>query len=177
MTTPLNIIRRTIFGLTIIFIVSTILALTVGQSLPVEFKDNKMQGDFYSFVFTALPFAFLLTLNGTIKKKYEISKNWTIGILTVLTSGLCFFIIVNIMFSVGFGAWTNEAILYRNKDNKNETINQQIFDVGAFGYGGHRTAKLKPFLKYFQTVTHIDTTKIDKTKWIYVNEEADIHYP
>jgi hypothetical protein len=177
MTKQLNIIRRTFFWLTIIFIVSTILALTVGQSLPVEFKDNKVKSDFYYFVFTALPFAFLLTLFGTIKKKYAISKNWTIGILTVLTSGLCFFIVVNIMFSVGFGAWTNEAILFRNKDDKHETINQQIFDVGAFGYGGHRTAKLKPFLNYFQTVSLIDTTKIDKTKWMYVNEEADIHYP
>ena len=175
--TVLNIIRRTIFWLTIVFIVSSVFELTVGQSLPVDFKDNKMQSDYYYFVFTALPFSFLLTLFGTIKKKNTKARNWTIGVLTTLSAGLCFFILVRVMFSIGFGAWTNEAILYRKKNNKNITINQQIFDVGALGYGGHRTAQLTPFLKYFQTIKQVDTTKIDKTQWIFVNEEGDIHYP
>ena len=175
--TALTIIRQTIFWLTISFIVSTVFALTVGQSLPIEFRNNKVQSDYYYFVFTALPFSVILTLFGTIRKKYSKAKNWTIGVLTVLSAGLCFFILVSVMFSIGFGAWTNEAILYRNKTDKNISINQQIFDVGALGYGGHRTAQLTPFLKYFQTIKQVDTTKIDKTQWIFVNEEGDIHYP
>ena len=144
--TALTIIRQTIFWLTIAFIVSTVFALTVGQSLPIEFRNNKVQSDYYYFVFTALPFSVILTLFGTIRKKYSKAKNWTIGVLTVLSAGLCFFILVSVMFSIGFGAWTNEAILYRNKTDKNISINQQIFDVGALGYGGHRTAQLTPFV-------------------------------
>ena len=81
------------------------------------------------------------------------------------------------MFTIGFGAWTNETILYRNNADKNITINQQIFDVGALGYGGRRTVKLKPLFVFFQTVENIDITKIDKAKWTYVNEEGDIHFP
>ena len=73
--TVLNIIRQTIFGLTIVSIVSTVFALTVGQSLPIEFRDNKIQSDYYSFAFTALPLSFLLTLFGTIKKKNTKAKN------------------------------------------------------------------------------------------------------
>ncbi|HSC53155.1 MAG TPA: hypothetical protein VLC98_06045 [Phnomibacter sp.] len=156
---------------------SSVLALTVGQSLPVEFKYHKMHSEYYYFVFTVLPFAFLLTLIWTIKRKNTKAKNWTIGFLTVLSAGLCFFILVSVMFSIGFGTWTNETILYRNKDSNNTTINQQIFDAGALGYGGHRIAQLTPFLKYFQTVKLVDTAKIDKTQWIFVNEEGDIHYP
>jgi len=175
--TILNIIKRTIFWLTIVFIVSSVFALTIGQSLTIEFKDHKIQSDYYYFVFTALPFAFLLTLIGTIKRKNTKARNWTIGTLTVLSAGLCFFILISVMFSIGFGVWTNEAILYRKKNNNNITINQQIFDVGALGYGGHRIAQLTPFLKYFQTVKQVDTAKIDKTQWTFVNEEGDIHYP
>ena len=175
--TQLNFPYRTIFWLTIIFIVSTIFILTIGQSLPIEFRDNKVKNDYYNFIFTFLPFSLLLTLFGTIKKKNPIGKNWVIGILTVMSVALTFFILVGIMFSVGFGGWTNEMILYRNKTNKNISINQQIFDVGALGYGGHRTAELTPFLKYFQIIKQIDTNKIDKTIWIFVNEEGDIHYP
>ena len=173
----LNIIYRIIFWLTIIFIVSTIFVLTIGQSLPIEFKDNKIKNDYYNFIFNALPFSLLLTLFGTIKKKNEIGKNWAIGVLTVLSAGLSFFVLVGIMFSVGFSAWESEVILYRNQTDKNIIINQQIFDVGALGYGGHRTAQLTPFLKYFYIVRQVDTTKIDKTQWILVNEEGDIHYP
>lgn len=167
----LNFIRRTIFWLTIAFIISSIFALTIGQFLPIEFRGTKIQSEYYYLVFTILPFAFLLTLIGTLKKKHSKLKNWIIGIVTVLSAGLCFFILVRIMFSVAFGVWTNETILYRNKDNKNITITRQIFDVGALGYQGHRIAELTPVLKYFQTVKEVDTAQIDKSQWIFVNEE------
>ena len=168
----LDKIKKAIFWLTIIFIVSSILALTAGQSLPIEFIDDKTQSDFYLFIFAALPLSFILTLFGTIRKKNKKNKNWTIGILTFLAAGLCFFFLLSVMFSVGFGAWTNETILYRNKNDKNITVNQQRFDIGALGYGSRRIVKLAPFLKWFQTVEQIDTAKIDKTQWTLVNEQT-----
>ena len=173
----INFIRLTVFWLTITFIISTIFAFTIGQILPVEFRNNKMQSDYYYFAYTVLPFSFLLTMVGTIKKKNKKAKNWTIVGLTILSSIICFFILVRIMFSIGFGAWINEAVLYRKKEDKTISINRQIFDDGAFGYGGYRNAELKPFLKYFLIVKQIDTAKIDKTKWDFVNEEGDIHFP
>jgi hypothetical protein len=170
-------IRQTIFWLTIIFIIIAFFSLTIGQYLSIDFKNYKTQSDFYYFVFTGLPFAFLLTLFGTLKKQNSKSKNWTIGILTVLSAGISFFILMFTMFMIGFGAWVNETILYRKNDDKNITINQQIYDVGALGYGLKRTVQLKPIFIFFQTVENIDTTKIEKAKWTYVNEEGDIHYP
>ena len=116
--TKLNFIYKTIFWLTIIFIVSTILVLTIGQSLPTEFKDNKIKNNFYNFIFTALPLSLLLTLFGTIKKKNSIGKNWAIGILTILSAGVTLFILVGIMFSVGFGGWTNEKNIVSTQDKQ-----------------------------------------------------------
>ena len=136
-----------------------------------------MHSNYYYLVFTVLPFSFLLTLIGTIKRKNTKSKNWTIGIVTALSAGLCFVVLFNVMFSVGFGAWTNLTILYRNEKDKDISINHQIFDVGALGYRGHRIAKVTPFLKYFQTIQQVDTTQIDTSQWIFVNEEGNLKFP
>lgn len=166
-----------IFWITIMFILSSFFALTIGQHLPIEFKNTKISSDYYFIVFTYLPFAILLSLIGTIKKKNKIEKNWIIGIMTVIGAVACFFYLTSIMFSVGFGAWTTETILYENTDNKNITIKKQIYDAGALGYGGDRIVKLTPFLYYFRIVEETDTTKIDKSKWIFVNKEGDIKVP
>lgn len=81
------------------------------------------------------------------------------------------------MFSFGFGAWVDEEIIYENKENSKVTINQQIWDIGAFGYGGRRTVKLTPCLGLWNIVTEIDTATIDKNKWELVSREGDIKFP
>lgn len=75
------------------------------------------------------------------------------------------------------GGWTNESILYRNKKDSTISINEQIWDVGVLGSDRNRKriVKLKPILRYFYQVTFIDTTRLNKTDWIFVNEEGYIH--
>lgn len=170
-------IYKFIFWLALTIIAISIFTLTIGQIIPIEFKNNTNQSDFYSFIFFGLPISICLTLFGTIKSKNNKSKNLLIGFLTIVLSIMCFLVLVTSIFSIGFGAWTNETILYRNKYNKELTIKQQIYDLGAFGYGKRRTAELKPFLNYFEIVKIVDTTKIDKTKWLKVNEEGDLNFP
>lgn len=72
------------------------------------------------------------------------------------------------------GGWTNESILYRNKKDPNISINEQIWDAGALGSDRNtkRIVKLKPLLRYCYQVTFIDTTQLNKTDWIFVNEEV-----
>ena len=60
------------------------------------------------------------------------------------------------------------------KSNPNRTINEQIYDIGAFGYGQKRIVELKPFLKYWHKVQQIDTTKIETEKWIRVEKKKVI---
>ena len=93
-----------------------------------------------------------------------------IGVLVIMFS---------LLMQVAFGGWTNERILYRNIKNKNVSINEQIWDVGALGYdrNSRRIVELRPMFNYFYKVRNIDTTELDKSEWTFLDEEGDIHYP
>ena len=121
--------------------------------------------------------ALLLTMTGTIKKRNSKDKNWGIAGLTILVAVAIFLIMFSLLMQVAFGGWTNESILFRNKRNSGISINEQIWDVGALGYdrSSKRIVKLKPVLKYLNQVTPVDTGSLDKTEWIFVNEDGDIH--
>ena len=81
------------------------------------------------------------------------------------------------MFMIGFGAWVTLNIKYEDKSNPNHQIREQIFDIGALGYGDTRVAEVKPFAIIFWEVSEIDTTTIDKTKWKLINKDLDIKTP
>ena len=171
------LINKYIFRFSLTVILISIFTLTIGQKIPIEFKNNSTQSDFYSFIYFGFPISIILTLFGTIKNQNTKLKNWIIGLSTILISTITFYVLVTFLFSIAFYAWTNAMILYRNKKDKNVTITEQIYDMGAFGYGKRRVTELKPFLKYFEIVKIIDTTKIDKKDWIKTNEEGNIHFP
>ena len=174
--TILNILRRTIFVLTILFLAVLFIGLILFFVFSLEFIDSSFGNDLYLFLIPTVPLALLLTMTGTIKKKNKQNKNWTVAGLTILSSVACFIIMYSLVFQVAFGGWTNETILYRHKGNKTISINVQRWDVGALGYGGQRVVEVKPFFKYFAKVSPIDTTKLNKADWTFVNEEGDIHY-
>ena len=144
----------------------------------LEFKSKTFGGDLYLYLLFIIPVSIFLTLTGTLKKKNTKNRNWIIGGITVFAAVGVFLIMGSLLMSAVFGGWTNETILYRNKHNASISINEQIWDVGAFGWDRNHTriVKLKPVLKYLYQVTPIDTGKLDKTEWKFVNEEGDIHY-
>ncbi len=61
-----------------------------------------------------------------------------------------------------------------NTDNKE--IKEQLYDIGAFGYGGQRTVEIIQFLKYWVLPTKIDIMTIDKIEWSFVNKQGDIKF-
>lgn len=172
----IDTIKKIIFWTAIGFIVLTVFSLTIGQTLPYEFADYKIQHKFYDTIIFGLPFAVLLTLFGTIKKENSKTKNWIWGGTTVLTAILCFVGQLFMIMSFGFGAWTTETILYKHK-TENRVIKKQLFDIGAFGYGGQRIVETKPFLKIWILPTQVDTQTINKEEWKFVNEEGDMKFP
>lgn len=169
-------IKKTIFWTAIAFMVLTFFSLTIGQILPYEFADYKMMHNFYDTIIQGLPVAILLTLFGTIKRENTKAKNWTFLGVTVLTSIISFVIMVSLIFKIGFGAWTTVTTIYRHK-TEDKVIKEQLFDVGALGYGGQRIVEIKPILKYWVLPTTIDTLKINKNEWKFVNEQGDIKFP
>ena len=169
-------VKQTIFWCSLAFIMLTVFSLTVGQVLPIEFEDYKVMHSYYDIIMQGLPIAVLLTLIGTIKKKNSKTKNWILVGLTILTSIISFAIMISLILRIGFGAWTTETILYRHKTERKE-IKEQLFDIGALGYGGRRTVQIKPYLEYWVFVTEIDTLKINKDHWEFVNEQGDKKFP
>ena len=131
--------------------------------------------DYYDFIMQGIPIAFMLTLSGTLKPNKKNAERFLIVCVTMLTSAMSFFLVGALSFQVGFGAWVDVAILYEHKNNRNVTIKEQVYDVGALGYGGMRTVKLTPFLKFWYKVTEVDSTKINRHEWVPVNKELIIY--
>ena len=175
----INIFRRIVFWAAILFFISLFGGLVLYSILFLEFKNSGYVSDLYSYLIFLIPLAILLTMAGTINKRNSKEKNSTVVWLTFFIAIVVFVVLFSMTMFIGFGGWRNEAILYRNNKDKNISINQQIWDVGALGYdrGSKRVVKLKPLLSYFYQVSIIDTTNLDKSEWIFVNEEGDIHYP
>jgi hypothetical protein len=169
-------IRKIIFWTAFVFICLTIFSLTIGQILPYEFADYRLKHKFYDVIMQGLPISILLTLFGTIKRNKTKTQNFILFGLTVLTSILSFFIIISLIFRIGFGAWITVTTIYRHKTKKIE-IKEQWFDVGALGYGGQRIVEIKPFLYFWISPTPIDTLTIDKNEWEHVNEQGEIKFP
>lgn len=173
MTKIFNIILRTIFWLSIAFLVVTFFALTFGTSSSYEFADSKLSHQFYNLIGQGLPIAILLTLTGTIKRTKKKSKNISVIIVTILGSIYSIFIVINMLFSVGFLTITNDKILFKNRTNPTTMIVAQTIGQGALGADGHRIVKLEPLLKFWNKSTFVDTAMMNRTEWIFVNE--DLH--
>jgi hypothetical protein len=173
----LKVTFQLIFWISLIFLAVALWTLTVGQTLNYEFRNTKVESDFYYYIFTLTPVAILLTLFGTIKKQHDIIRKILTIILTAGLALFCFLFLLNNMFSIGFGAWTTFNIAYENKHNRDQQIREQRYDAGALGYGSTRVVAVKPFAGLFWKITPVDTTKIDKAKWIRLDKEGDVKFP
>ena len=151
--------------------------VTIGQMINYEFRDYKMANAFYNIILGGTPIAILFTLFGTLKKRHDKARKLLTIFATVGLTVLTFMFLLNNLFTIGFGAWTTFNIAYEDKTNPERQIREQRYDVGALGYGGDRIIEVKPFAALFWKVAPVDTIKIDKTKWVRVDKEADVKFP
>lgn len=173
----MQIFIKIVKWITLLFLILVILSFTIFQNTPIEIANMHWQQYYYRFLLEGLPIMVILTLIWTLKKSNSRKQNLLIVILTTAMSIAISFYSLFLTFRFGFGTWINYNIAYENKSNPTQTINEQIYDVGAFGYGGKRTVKLTPFFKYWNKVKHVDTLSIDHKKWKRVDKESDIKFP
>ncbi|ELV7526282.1 hypothetical protein QMU91_002515 [Flavobacterium psychrophilum] len=167
-----KIISKTIFWLSIIFIIISIFSLTIGQKTNLEFINLELKNKFYNLIFLGFPIAIILTLFGTIRKKNEIIRNILTSIFTLGLGIFIFIFLVNSMFTIAFGAWVTIDVFYQKKNDDKIQIREQQYDLGALGYGNKkRIVEVKPSAILFYQITEIDTSKIDKTEWKIVSKE------
>lgn len=170
-------IQKIFKWITLLFFGFAIYAMTIGQIVPIEFADWHHAHLFFDIIRQGLPIAILLTLVWTLKLDRPRKTNIAIAILTPIIAGGMFIGTIFIMFSFGFGAWVDWELVYENKENPTVTIKEQIWDIGALGYGGRRTVKLTPILGLWNWVEQIDTATLDKAKWTLVQKEGEIKSP
>ena len=167
----MTLLEKIFQWLTLGFIAIVFFSMTFGQFIPIEFADSHNTQIFYSIIILGLPIATFLTLSWTIRKSKTKKRNILTGIVTILITMGMTILSIYLMFVFAFGVWVNTEILYENNENRNQTINQQLRDIGAFGYSGQRTVKLTPILGLWNITTEIDTANIDKTKWVLVQKK------
>lgn len=165
-------LKAIILKVCIIFLIVWGLGFTIGQKIPIEFSSHNFQNSFYDIEFIGIPISISLGLLTRIRRSDEDKLKIIKIIGSILFGGVIFLALTNIIFILGFGVWQDMNIIYTNKENNKERIIEQIYDVGAFGYGDRRIVKVKPLTFLFKTVIPIDTNLIDKNKWEFVNESV-----
>ena len=170
-------LKRILYWLAIAFIVISLYSYIFAPNIPIQFRDADLSNYYHGILLFAFPIAILLTLFGTLKTEYNHFKILIIITITSLISIIIFTLSLKFVFLPGYGHWVDLTVLYRSKKESNIKIANQLYDVGAFGYRGKRTVKIKPFLYLYETAQDIDTTKIDKSQWDYINEEGDFKFP
>jgi hypothetical protein len=173
----LKVLYRIIFWSSLLFLAAFLWTVTIGQTINFDFRNHKTANDFYNVILPGTPIAILFTLFGTLKKRQDKTRKLITIFATTGLTVLTFMFLVNNLFTIGFGAWTTFNIAYEYKTNPERQIREQRYDVGALGYGGNRVVEVKPFAGLFWQVSPIDTTKIEKAKWVRVDKEADVKFP
>ena len=174
----LRIMRRMAIGmysLIVLVILLGIFSITLGQMLPVEFTDSNIRSTFYEWLFQSLPVAVLLLPFGLARRnvvtKWQLATR--IGLATILAV-LTYVALVGVfMWQIGFASWVDYWVIYHKRTDQQIRIVDQLYDVGAFGYGGHRLVQVRPFTRVFTIVTPVDTGSLNKGEWLLVNKEGE----
>lgn len=154
---------------------SSLAVVLILLSFSIQLQKEYVSG-MQNMVVYGIPISILLSLFFTVSAKHEKYINLQFIFFTPVIS-YCSFLAASI-FSLLFGNdWVNLSIMYENKSNREETINEQLWDVGALGYGGNRFVQVKPMFGIFEKVNEIDTSQINKDEWVWVNREGDVKMP
>lgn len=166
-----------LFAVGVVIIATFLFAISIGQHIPIEFRNARLSWFFYRFIFFAAPLAPLLTLFHTTRKSRDFNRRLRTVLFTLGICVLLGFVTYDRFYNVGFGFWTTFRYAYEHRQNPAVTIAEQRYDAGAFGYGGARNVKLCPWLPGFYKVSEIDTSKLDPLEWKPIDREGDVKFP
>ena len=165
-------LNKGLYRLAIAFLTLLVVCLSVAGLFSIELVSHEATVAFAIGCMISVPVAVLLTLSGTLKKEYPKPKRQGIVLLTTMIA-IVIFATLYYFIPIGlWGDWVTETIVYRNKKNPSITINDQVLDIGALGYGGNRQVEIRPVLTYFQQVTRVAENGVDTTEWKRVDEDV-----
>ncbi len=167
---------RITFVVSLLIIFISIFVLILGNKIPLEIINRELQSNVYIYIFFLLNISIFLSLTGTIKQCKSILGKTLVVIATTIFVGVISFYLIKNLFKFGFGNWVTYSILYQHKKD-NRQILEQIYDIGALGYGEKRIVEIKPILNIWNKIELVDTSKIEKSEWIFVDKQGDIKFP
>ena len=139
---------------------------------PLEFANDNSEYTFIIIGFYGFPIAVsVLILTGMIKRRHSLGFIITKIVLAIVGYVGSVFVITIMLFAAMCG-WTTDKVFFENKQNPSTKIVQRRFGCGA---GDSSPATIKVFKireisSDFIWATKIDTTKIDKSEWVRINE-------
>ncbi len=144
-------------------------SFTMGQFIPVYFVDTDLRMWYYVSILFLLVISTVISL---FKNAYNKSdKNIISAILGSLIIGFFTFILFG-FWTIGFlfNVWDEGATYYISKSNPKVKIISRYINEGAYGGGtepgDYHMVVHRPFLLIFKIETPVDTTSINKSKWI-----------
>jgi hypothetical protein len=157
------------FNVSSLMMLFCIFSFTVGQAIPIYFVNNGLRNLFYSIIFVILV---IIISRKTFKLVYKPQKNniSLARLISILVGFVAFLVFGFFTLGISITVWTESKIYYVDKDNSKIKIISRYLDSGAFGggteSGDYHIILLKPLSNFFNLETSIDTTLIDKTKWV-----------
>lgn len=156
------------YNISLLIMLFCIFCFTVGQFIPIYFRDTDLRERFYFIVYIFL----IVTTSRTIFKLiYKPQKNniSTARLFSIL-AGFSTFIVFG-LWTIGllFSVWSEAFTYYVRKDNAKIKIISRYINEGAFGGGtekeDYHIVLTRPFLYFFKMETSIDTLSIKKEEW------------
>jgi len=150
-----------------------ILVPILGLFIPLEFANSHTEDTYIKIRFYGFPIAAtLLILTGMIKRKHTLCLIVTKIILATCIAVFSFFVMIIVLFG-SMCAWTTDKVFFENKRNPSIKIVQRSFGCGATDStpATIKVFKIREITSDLIWVTEIDTTQIDKSEWIRIENK------
>lgn len=156
----MNRFTKTIFWVSIFWIVTCLFILTAGRFLPFEFSDASTAQSFYVLVGCTFPLAFI-----SILAKPSKSKTLKALIIIIAVISVPFFAFYS--FAAGMCGYITDKTLFVNKTDSSLKIIERHYDCGAYDSDmpKYEYFKVKQLTKQILYSKKIDTTNISKETW------------
>jgi len=163
----MNTIKKVIFWIAIVYVGFWILFPVIRWVLHWEFISEEIKSQYLHFQYYAVPVAILSTLIGTFDFKDPLKEKLMALFVTIGIAGIIHFISIISLFG-NMCAYSDKEVLYKHKTDPNKQIEVREMDCGAVDSSEPipQIFEVTYFSRYFKSAYRIDTTKIDKTKWV-----------
>ncbi|WP_295129346.1 hypothetical protein [uncultured Chitinophaga sp.] len=172
----MTFLRWLIFTIALLYTVSAIFSITIGQDVPYEFRDLRWRRLYFSNMTWMLPVAILATMTVTIRERFGTGRNTFMLVVTMAAAVFALFTML-ISISPDFANWADTGSSWELRDNRQVRVAEQVTDLGAMAGGSTRQVKLTPFLGIFNKVEGIDISKLDKRGWVKIIRPGIIKFP